>query len=376
MTKNYKILIIFGTRPEIIKLFPVIRAIKYRDNLKTIIVCTGQHKQIIAPLINAFQIKLDYNLSLMKSNQNLYQLSSDMIRSFKKIIIETKPDLVLVQGDTTTAFLGALSAFYSQIPIGHIEAGLRTNDRYQPFPEEINRRLISTMADLHFCPTQGNKQNLILENVSPKSIYVTGNTGIDTLFWSARNSQLLSPIKTDLNKKLVLITLHRRESFGKPLKKMLMAIRQLAMDYRNTNFICPVHPNPNVKLATYEILDNLPNVVLTDPLDYLDFIKIMKQAYIILTDSGGIQEEALSLKIPVLILRQKTERTEAIISGGAELIGIDTSKIVKRVGAILKNPKELKKFKFRSNPFGDGKAAERIVKVIASFLNHQSKYKL
>ncbi len=362
------IAVAFGTRPEAVKMVPVIRALQARPELDTLVVSTGQHKQMLTQILERFRIRVDHEMDLMEPNQSLYRLSSKAIAAFEEVITRTKPDMMLVQGDTTTAFLGALCAFYAKIPVGHVEAGLRTNDKYFPFPEEINRRLITACADINFCPTQGNKDNLLREGVREESMRITGNTGIDTLLLASAMEHPFPIPDLDLrNKRMILITVHRRESFGEPMLQIFSAIRELADAYPDAEVVYPVHLNPNVQKPAREILGDVANIRLVPPMDYFDFVALMGKAHLILTDSGGVQEEAPTLGVPVLVLRNETERPEAVQAGTVRLAGTRREDIVREARLLLDNDAERAKLAGASNPYGDGKAAPRIV---AAILEH------
>jgi UDP-N-acetylglucosamine 2-epimerase (non-hydrolysing) len=357
--------VVFGTRPEAIKMVPVIRALKARTEIRTVTVSTGQHKQMLAQMLQRFDVGVDHEMDLMEPNQTLYRLSSKAIAAFEAVIGEARPDMLLVQGDTTTAFLGALCAFYGKIPVGHVEAGLRTNDKYNPFPEEVNRRLITAVADLNFCPTGGNRDNLRREGIPEETLFVTGNTGIDTLLLAAALEHPFPLPKLDLaGKRMVLVTAHRRESFGGPMLQIFGAIRQLAEAYPDVEVVYPVHLNPNVQQPAREILGGIRNVTLCEPMDYFDFVQLMKRAHLILTDSGGVQEEAPTLGAPVLVLRNETERPEAVAAGTVRLAGTRREDIVREARRILDDPAERDKLRRASNPYGDGQAAPRIAEAV------------
>ena len=365
------IAVVFGTRPEAVKMVPVIRALKARPEFATLVVSTGQHKQMLTQILERFDIKVDHEMDLMEPNQSLYRLSSKAIAAFEVILTGRKPDLMLVQGDTTTAFLGALCAFYAKIPVGHVEAGLRTNDKYFPFPEEINRRLITACADLNFCPTEGNKENLLREGLREETLLVTGNTGIDTLLLAAAMEHPFPLPDLDLRgKRMILVTVHRRESFGEPMAQIFQAIRDLADAYPDVEVVYPVHLNPNVQKPAREILGGVANIHLVAPMDYFDFVKMMGKAHLILTDSGGVQEEAPTLGAPVLVLRNETERPEAVTAGTVRLAGTRREDIVREARLLLDDESERAKLTGASNPYGDGKAAPRIV---AALLKHFGK---
>ncbi|MDB5048240.1 MAG: wecB [Fibrobacteres bacterium] len=367
-SKKPLVAVVFGTRPEAIKMVPVIRALQARPELSTLVVSTGQHKQMLAQILERFRIRVDHEMDLMEPDQSLYRLSSKAIAAFEQVFLKDRPDMLLVQGDTTTAFLGALSAFYGKIPVGHVEAGLRTNDKYFPFPEEINRRLITCCADLNFCPTLGNKENLLREGVPEKTLHVTGNTGIDTLLLAAGMDHPFPLPDLDLKgKRMVLITVHRRESFGEPMERIFSAIREIALAYPDVEVVYPVHLNPNVQKPAREILGTVPNIRLAAPMDYFDFVRMMSKAHLILTDSGGVQEEAPTLGVPVLVLRNETERPEAVEAGTVRLVGTRREDIVREARLLLDDEGERRKLGNASNPYGDGKAAPRIVEAVLRY---------
>jgi UDP-N-acetylglucosamine 2-epimerase (non-hydrolysing) len=369
LLKKSTIAVVFGTRPEAIKMVPIIKELQKSNSLTAVTISTGQHREMLRPILDRFDISVDLEMDLMESNQSLYRLSSKAIAAFEDVLRKISPRLLLVQGDTTTAFLGALCAFYGKIPIGHVEAGLRTDDKYFPFPEEINRRLITAVSDLNFAPTEGNKQNLLREGVRPESIFVTGNTGIDTLVLASKMDHPFPLTKIGLaGKRLVLITIHRRESFGKTIEGIFRAFRDLAEKYNDIELVYPVHLNPHVRKPAHDILGNVPTIHLMKPMDYFDFVQAMKKAYLILTDSGGIQEEAPTLGVPVLVLRNETERPEAITAGAVRLVGTSRDAIVAESSRILDDAKERGKLIRATNPYGDGKASPRIVKHISNYL--------
>jgi UDP-N-acetylglucosamine 2-epimerase (non-hydrolysing) len=366
--KKLKILTIFGTRPEAIKLAPVIKELKsYSKQISSKVLITAQHRQMIDSLIEAFKIRPNYDLNIMKHNQTLFDISSRTLHRIEDIFKKEKPHLILVQGDTTTAFISSLAAYYLKIPVGHVEAGLRTNDKYNPFPEEMNRRLLGVIADFHFSPTYGAKKNLLKEGISSKKIFVTGNTVIDALFLILKkphefNSRIFKKIDFK-NKKVILVTAHRRESFGAPLEQIFKAIKEIAKKH-NVEIIYPVHLNPNVKKASSKILSGLKNVHLIEPLDYIPFTHLMNDSYLILTDSGGIQEEAPSLGKPILVLRNTTERPEGLKAGTAVLVGTNRKKIVETTSKLITSRPTYERMSKAKNPYGDGKAARRIMNII------------
>jgi len=356
---KFKILIIFGTRPEIIKLAPVIHEFKKhgkRAECKTVF--TGQHMEMAKELFPIFDIEPDYNLNLMTKNQSLISLSSKCMVKLQKVFNKEKPDLIIVQGDTNTAFISALTAFYNKIKVAHVEAGLRTYNKFSPFPEEINRKLLSVVSDFNFVPTKLNKENLIKENYNKNKIYITGNTVIDSLNYIVKNKKLL---KNKYKKRTILVTAHRRESFGKEFENICYALQDIARQI-DVDIVYPVHLNPNVQKSVNKILSNINNIHLIKSLDYLSFTSLLKNSYLILTDSGGIQEEAPAFKKPVLVMRNTTERKEGIKNGVAKLIGTKRQSIVHETLKLLLNKNEYKKMQKSKNPYGDGKSSVRIVK--------------
>ena len=369
-----KILNVFGTRPEAIKLAPIIRELRRRSARKGIesLVCvTGQHRQMLDQVLDLFGIVPDYDLNLMRENQSPAQVASAVLAHLEPILNVERPDWVLVQGDTTTVLAASIAAFYARVKIGHVEAGLRTGDKWQPFPEEINRRVASVVADLHFAPTETSRQNLLRENVPDETILVTGNPVIDALRWVAGqpfdlNTLSLDPsLLTAEGVKLILVTAHRRENFGRPLENICLALRDLAerMDGR-FHIVYPVHKNPNVWEPVHRLLKGVPNITLMPPLDYLPLVHLMKHAYLVLTDSGGIQEEAPSLGVPVLVLREVTERPEAVKAGTVRLVGTERDYMVEQAMHLLKDAESYNQMAQAVNPYGDGKAAERIVSTL------------
>ena len=371
-----KIMLVFGTRPEAIKMAPLLLEMKkHQDKIEPVVVSTGQHKEMLAQVMRIFNLKADYDLDIMQKSQSLQQIVSKTVSGLEIVLDREKPDMLLVQGDTSTAFAAALSSFYHKITLGHIEAGLRTFDKFKPYPEEINRRLISVVSDLHFAPTKTSVNHLLNENIQKKNIYCSGNTVIDALLFVANKKLNLfeSGLKLDVNKKIILVTTHRRESFGMPLRCICEGIRRLAEKYFDIiQVVLPVHKNPMVRSAVNEVLGNVSNVLVIEPMDYEPFVHLMKASYLILTDSGGIQEEAPSLGKPVLVLREKTERPEAIKAGTVKLIGVDADKIFKEAGRLLSKKSDYKKMQKVVNPYGDGKAAKRIISVILHYLGFKN----
>lgn len=366
------LLFIFGTRPEAVKMAPLIKEFeKYPKDFSVKVAVTGQHREMLDQVLNFFDIKPDYDLNLMKPNQTLFDVTADALRGMEKIIDEVKPDLIIVQGDTTTVFAGALAGFYKKIKVAHLEAGLRSGDKYSPFPEEINRILTGHIADYHWAPTEKAKENLLKEGVKEENIFVVQNTVIDALFLALELLKKEGDEKyqeffkeIDFSKKVVLVTAHRRESFGEPFENICNAVKELSIKYPNVEFVYPVHLNPNVREVVYRILSDIPNVHLIEPLDYPYMVWIMNKAFIVLTDSGGVQEEAPSLGKPVLVLRDVTERQEGVDAGTAKLVGTDRELIIIEASKLLDDTKEYEKMAKAINPYGDGKASERIVHIL------------
>ena len=365
----FKIMSVFGTRPEAIKLAPVIKELqKHSDTLKSVVTVTAQHRQMLDSVLSVFAIKPDYDMNIMDKNQGLSDITCKVLKNIEVIYEEEQPDLVLVQGDTTTVFAASLAAYYKHIPVGHVEAGLRSHNKYHPFPEEINRCLTSVMAHLHFAPTHDAKTNLLNEGISEDLISVTGNTVIDALLDVAvRDFKFSNDLLNNIKGRMILITAHRRESFGKPFINICKAIATLAKQYPDVTFVYPVHLNPNVRNTVYPMLGNISNILLIEPLEYVPFIHLMKRACLILTDSGGIQEEAPSLNKPVLILREVTERPEVVKAGGAKIVGTNPDTIIAETIRLLEDTKEYNRMANIVNPFGDGRAAQRVI----NFIKHK-----
>jgi len=368
-----KIAAIFGTRPDTIKMAPVLSTLQnHPHEFRLITIATAQHRQMLDQVLDIFKIKVKYDLNLMKPRQPISHVVTSALdkldASFRKIM----PDMVLVQGDTSTTFVGSLAAFYHRIPVGHIEAGLRTDDKYQPFPEEINRRLTSCLADLHFVPTQTARKALLLENVPKERIFLTGNTVIDALLATVQERhRFRDPFLETLTKeckrsvkRIILITSHRRENWGRPMHQVCNAIKKLSDRYRDVIFVFPVHLNPVVREVVFPILGGLDNVFLIEPLEYESFVNLMNQSYFILTDSGGVQEEAPALGKPVLVLREVTERPEAVEAGTVKLVGLEERKIFSAASHLLDSSSAYQKMSAATNPYGDGKAAWRIVEIL------------
>ena len=369
-----KVIFIFGTRPEAIKMVPIINRFKKDTvNFKTFVCVTAQHREMLDQVLSLFKIVPDYDLNLMSPNQSLEKLTSNILLGLDDILLSLNPDIVFVQGDTTTTFTTALACYYKQIPVAHIEAGLRTNDIYSPFPEEVNRRLTTSIAEFHFPPTKKSKENLLNEGISEDKISLTGNTGIDTLLKVSSKIDVNEKKYNKLffndfgisfnNSKTILITGHRRENFGQGLNNIFKAIKKIAMN-NNLQFIYPLHLNPNVIAPAKRILGNLKNVFLIPPQDYLPFIFLMKKSHIILTDSGGVQEEAPSLGKPILVMRDKTERPEGVEAGTAKIVGTDMETIISSIDLLIKNNDAYNNMSKAANPYGDGKASVKIYNYI------------
>jgi len=364
-----KVLTVFGTRPEAVKLAPVICELEKHPGIESCVCVTAQHREMLDQVLNLFHIKPDYDLNLMQPDQSLAEITAAILIHLDPLLEKLKPDWVLIQGDTSTVVATALLSFYHHIRVGHVEAGLRTGDKWQPFPEEINRKIAGVIADLHFAPTAENRQNLINEGIPPENIAVTGNPVIDALniiraeTEPAEVKDLLAELDiSEGGKRLVLITAHRRENFGQPLENICQAVADLAERYRDTvSFVYPVHLNPNVQKPVRECLDGIPNIRLIPPLDYLPLVHLMKHATLVMTDSGGIQEEAPGLGVPALVLREVTERPEGITAGALKLVGTDPNRIVTECCRLLDDPQAHQVMANAVNPFGDGHASERIV---------------
>lgn len=373
-----KVMIVFGTRPEAIKMCPLVKEFqKHSDQFEICVCVTGQHRQMLDQVLEVFKVKPDYDLNIMASNQDLYDITSKVLLGLRGILKSFKPDIVCVHGDTTTSMAASLAAYYMQIKVAHIEAGLRTYNIYSPWPEEMNRQLTDRISDYCFAPTENSKNNLLQEHIASEKIYVTGNTVIDALLMAIdiiKNSTILqTQIKYDLRgkgyeikseKKSILVTGHRRENFGEGFLHICKALREIAITHPELDIVYPVHLNPNVQKPVYKLLNGIENVYLIQPLDYLPFIYMMQHSYLILTDSGGIQEEGPSLGKPVLVMRNTTERPEAVEAGTVKLVGSDSETVVKNVNILLNDKVIYNKMSKANNPYGDGKACERILKVL------------
>ena len=364
-----KVLVIFGTRPEAIKLAPVIQALERETEKFAVVNCvTGQHREILDEMLRTFGIRPHIDLELMQPRQALPDLTARAMTRLSATLAQERPDFVLVQGDTTTAMTAALASFYAKIPVGHVEAGLRTTDRFNPFPEEINRRIIGTVADLHFAPTRSAARALLAEGVRPETVFMTGNTVIDALLMTAARLEDGKPRRFGTRQKYILVTSHRRESFGAPIRRTCEALRQIAAKHADVGIVFPVHPNPEIRGPVRELLQNVDGVQLVEPLSYLDLVACLRGAHLVLTDSGGLQEEAPALRKPVVVVRETTERPEAVEAGVARLVGTDVERIVSTVDELLTVPELYTRMACGTDAFGDGHAAARIVKALDAHL--------
>ncbi|HCX98768.1 MAG TPA: UDP-N-acetylglucosamine 2-epimerase (non-hydrolyzing) [Bacteroidales bacterium] len=363
-----RIMPVFGTRPEAIKMAPLIKVLEKCDEIQTITTVTAQHREMLDQVLNLFNIKPTYDLNIMAPEQTLTQITVKVLQRIESIIKKEKPDLILVHGDTSTTFVSSLAAFYHQIPVGHVEAGLRTYNKYSPYPEEMNRKLTGCMADLHFAPTRMAKDALLKEGIKQESIVITGNTVIDALLQTVNKDYVFKDDtlkKLDVhNKKIILVTAHRRENLGERMQNIFLAIKEIVENNPDIEVVLPVHLNPVVQQAVHEVLAGVERVRLISPLEYEEFVNLMDRCYLVLTDSGGLQEEAPALGKPVLVLRDTTERPEAVEAGTVKLVGTDRDKIVRETTTLITKPTEYQKMAEAVNPYGDGKAAERILQAI------------
>jgi len=381
-------MIIFGTRPEAIKMAPLILKLRESSKFEVSVCVTAQHRQMLDQVLKLFDIKPDFDLDIMTDSQDLFDVTSRALMGLRDVLNEVKPDLVLVQGDTTTTMAASLSAFYMQIPVGHVEAGLRTNDKYAPFPEEINRTLTGVLTDIHFAPTETSRQNLLKEGILPDRIFVTGNTVIDALFLVvsklSRNKRLQRELSLKFpflseNDKILFVTGHRRENFGEGIANICYSLIDISRKFPDLKIVYPAHMNPNVLTPLNEIIgqSGCENIHIIEPVDYLEAVYLMQRSYLILTDSGGIQEEAPSLGKPVLVMREVTERPEAVKAGTVQLVGTNRDKIVQTVSLLMENSKEYKKMSMAHNPYGDGTASQRICEILLNlssrFFNRNSR---
>lgn len=365
-----KVMVVFGTRPEAIKMAPVVKELKKVQDIETVVVVTAQHREMLDQVLQLFAIVPNYDLDLMREKQDLYSITTGVLTGLKGILQQEKPDLVLVHGDTTTTFAAALAAFYEKIPVGHVEAGLRTRNKYSPYPEEMNRALTGRIAELHFAPTDVSRENLLAESVAAFKIWVTGNTVIDALMETVHKGYQFGDLLDGVNfdHRLILVTTHRRENWGDHMRDIYAALVQLADEFDDVEIVFPVHRNPTVKDLAEEMLGQRERVHLLDPLEYEAFANLMNASYIVMTDSGGLQEEAPSLGKPVLVLRDTTERPEAIQAGTVQLVGTVQENVYKAARRLLVDQQAYDKMAHAINPYGDGKAAVRIVRVIKDFL--------
>lgn len=363
-----KVMLIFGTRPEAIKMCPLVNELKKREELQTVVCVTGQHRQMLDMVLEAFSVTPDYDLSIMKDKQTLFDVTTNILNRIKEVLEKERPDVVLVHGDTSTTFVTALACFYLQIPVGHVEAGLRTYNIYSPYPEEFNRQAVSIISKFNFAPTELSKQNLLKEGKKPESIYVTGNTAIDALKTTVRKNYTHPELEWAKDSRLIMITAHRRENLGEPMRHMFKAIRRVMDEHPDVKAIYPIHMNPIVREIANEYLGNDDRIHIIAPLDVLDFHNFLSRSYLILTDSGGIQEEAPSLGKPVLVMRDTTERPEGIAAGTLKLVGTEEETIYKEFSRLLSDKDEYEAMSKASNPYGDGHACERIADVLVNEL--------
>lgn len=359
-----KVMVVFGTRPEAIKMCPLVNELKKRESFETIVCVTGQHRQMLDQVLHAFRVSPDYDLSIMRDKQSLFDITTSILCKIRPILESIKPDVVLVHGDTSTTFATALACFYLGIKVGHVEAGLRTYNIYSPYPEEFNRQAVGIISDYNFCPTETSRENLLKEGKSKNSIFITGNTAIDALKTTITDSYSHSELDWVGNDRLIVITAHRRENLGTPMKNMFTAIKRIIEEYHDVKAIYPIHMNPIVRKTAKEVFGNLERIHIIEPLDVLDFHNFLNRSYIILTDSGGIQEEAPSLGKPVLVMRDTTERPEGISAGTLKLVGTSTQSIYENCKELLDNSESYKKMANASNPYGDGFASVRIADIL------------
>ena len=359
-----KVMLVFGTRPEAIKMCPLVNELKCRKEIETVVCVTGQHRQMLDQVLEAFDVVPDYDLSIMKDRQTLFDVTTNILNRIKEVLEEVHPDVVLVHGDTSTTFVTALACFYLQIPVGHVEAGLRTYNIYSPYPEEFNRQAVSIISAYNFAPTELSKQNLLKEGKNPDTIYVTGNTAIDALKTTVRSDYTHPELEWAKGSRLIMITAHRRENLGEPMKHMFRAIRRVCDEHPDVKAIYPIHMNPVVRETAREILGNDERIHIIEPMDVLDFHNFLSRSFLILTDSGGIQEEAPSLGKPVLVMRDTTERPEGIKAGTLKLVGTDEQVIYENFKLLLENEEAYKAMSTASNPYGDGFACKRIADIL------------
>jgi UDP-N-acetylglucosamine 2-epimerase (non-hydrolysing) len=359
-----KIMLVFGTRPDAVKMCPLVKELKKRPELNTIVCVTGQHRQMLDQIMDCFEVKPDYDLAVMKEKQTLFDITVNVLQGIREVLEKEKPDAVLVHGDTSTAFTAALACFYMQIPVGHVEAGLRTYNTYSPYPEEFNRQAVGVVAEYHFAPTEMSRDNLIREGKKPDSIFVTGNTSIDALKTTVRDSYEHPVLEWAAGSRLITLTAHRRENLGQPLYNMFNAIKRIVDENSGVKVVYPIHMNPAVRQTAKEVFGDDSRIKIIEPLDVVAFHNLLARSYMILTDSGGIQEEAPSLGKPVLVMRDTTERPEGIAAGTLKLVGTDEHKIYEAFKSLLTDSGEYNKMSRASNPYGDGQACERIADIL------------
>lgn len=359
-----KIMLVFGTRPEAIKMCPLVSELKRCGHFEVIVAVTGQHRELLDAVLRVFDITPDYDLAVMKEGQTLFDVTSAVLCGMERVLEEASPDLVLVHGDTTTAFAAALAAYYKKIPVGHVEAGLRTGDLYAPYPEEFNRLAIGNLAAFHFSPTEDARANLLNEGKAPETVYVTGNTAIDALKTTVRVEYTHPLLEICGKRRLILLTAHRRENVGAPMERIFSAVKTFAAAHEDVFFVYPVHPSPAVRKMAYAMLSSLPNVALTEPLSVVDFHNFMARATLVLTDSGGAQEEAPFFGVPVLVMRETTERPEGIRAGTAMLVGTEETKILQTLEALLSDAALYRRMATAKNPYGDGFASQKICEIL------------
>ncbi|SES83165.1 UDP-N-Acetylglucosamine 2-epimerase [Natronincola peptidivorans] len=363
--KKLKVMTIFGTRPEAIKMAPLVKKLQEAEGIDSILCVTAQHREMLDMVLNLFELQPDYDLNIMQHGQTISDITVKVLKGMEQILQETKPDIILVHGDTTTTFVAALAAFYQQIPVGHVEAGLRSGNIYSPYPEEMNRRLTGSLANLHFAPTEGNYKNLVKEDIQEKNIYITGNTVIDALLQVVKKDYLFEDPRLNKidyeNKKVLLMTCHRRENWGEPMKNIFEAVVEITQKHKDVEVVFPVHLNPSIRSLAKEIMGETKAMHLIEPLDYEPFANLLNKAHLILTDSGGIQEEAPALGKPILVMRTETERPEAVEAGTVKVVGVEKEAIIKEVDKLLLNSKDYLHMANAVNPYGDGRACERII---------------
>ena len=375
--KRLKVMTIFGTRPEAIKMAPLVKKMEEVEEIESIVCVTAQHREMLDMVLDLFEISTDFDLNIMKHGQTIADINISILKGLENVFEESKPDIVLVHGDTSTTFMGALASFYQKIKVGHVEAGLRSGNIYSPYPEEMNRRLTGVLSNLHFAPTLSNYNNLINEGVSKENIFVTGNTVIDALLQVIKedyifDNPLLNKIDYE-NKKVIVMTCHRRENWGEPMENIFRAIREIAEKHNEVEIIYPIHMNPSIRALANDMLEGINNLHLIEPLDYEPFANLLNKAYLIITDSGGIQEEAPALGKPILVLREETERPEAVEAGTVKVVGVNQERIVAEITDLLKNKESYLRMANAVNPYGDGKACERIIQVLMHMHGYTSE---